>query len=443
MLASGILGLMGKIPQRLRFPKLSTKPDSTGRYYAAYRDADDKCQKKRFSSDRADSKTAYRTWLRINYRQIAPVVNEGPAEEPPDVKGATKTAMPSIVVAYVDYQRGRVRPDGVKRSRGLIELPEAEAIKGQIMLIANWAKARFGSRFREAPFETLFCVTDYNQMMQSFVKAEYAPSSVHKLVARFWHFVTWAANPPFSQTIRFNKSQVDKFGSLKATSEWEIPSVGILQRILQHASLRFRAIIWMAIGCGFGNDDIAKVKPLHFDEQDYDLRRGKTGVPRSGKTPPLVWSYIQACLKQDLREPGDILFIGRTGKPLVYTRTKNEYEMKHGTTTKSKPGKSAVVQVDAIRSSWERLLVKAGIDEEWWAGFYVLRHLGCTAAAQRLNMLDLYSFMGHTGAKVLHRYMQKVTPSTRPTIEWVNNCLMSTNLSVWEPEPKPETPSTI
>ena len=226
----------------------------------------------------------YRTWLRTNYRQIAPAVNEEMAEEPPDVKGAVKTAMPSVVVAYLDYQKGRVRPEDINRTRGLIELSEFEAIKGQVLLIARWAKERYAIRFREAPFETLFTANDYNQMMQSFGKAGYSQSTIFKLVARFWQFVRWATNPPFTQRLRFERGQVDRFGSLKAAQEWEIPSVDVLQRILVSASLRFRVMIWMAIGCGFGNDDLSRVMPLHFDAQDYDLRRGKTGVPRSGRT---------------------------------------------------------------------------------------------------------------------------------------------------------------
>src|SRR5687767_14584080 len=100
------------------------------------------------ATDRRESQTQYRTWLRINYRQVLPRVNPTLVEEPPEVLGPAKTAMPSVVVVYLDYQRGRVRPEGVIRTRGLIELSAYEAIRGEMVPMTNWADGSLRSSFQ-------------------------------------------------------------------------------------------------------------------------------------------------------------------------------------------------------------------------------------------------------------------------------------------------------
>ena len=52
-------------------------------------------------------------------------------------------------------------------------------------------------------------------------------------------------------------------------------------------------MIWTAIGCGFGERDLAKVRVEHFDAVSYDCRRGKTQMDRYGDTPKLVWKSLE------------------------------------------------------------------------------------------------------------------------------------------------------
>jgi len=45
-----------------------------GRYYASYRDADGKCQRRRFTRDRKGSEQEYRRWVIENYDDTADIV---------------------------------------------------------------------------------------------------------------------------------------------------------------------------------------------------------------------------------------------------------------------------------------------------------------------------------------------------------------------------------
>ena len=73
----------------------------------------------------------------------------------------------------------------------------------------------------------------------------------------------------------------------KRTEERKLPSLSQLKKILQACSAREKAIIWMAIGCGFGQRDLAAVRVGQIDRKHYDLTRGKTGIKRYGDTPPM------------------------------------------------------------------------------------------------------------------------------------------------------------
>ena len=69
--------------------------------------------------------------------------------------------------------------------------------------------------------------------------------------------------------------------------------------MVKAADLRGRTLIWMGIGLGFGPRDLSVIRAGQLDRRNYDLRCGKTGIERFGRTPPLVWSYVRAYLKEE------------------------------------------------------------------------------------------------------------------------------------------------
>ena len=78
----------------------------------------------------------------------------------------------------------------------------------------------------------------------------------------------------------------------------------------------------MAIGCGFGQRDLAAVRVGQVDKTSYDLRRGKTGIERYGDTPlPGLERQSKQYLKQTKRSTGDLMFITVKGCPLVHGKS--------------------------------------------------------------------------------------------------------------------------
>ena len=114
------------------------------------------------------------------------------------------------------------------------------------------------------------------------------------------------------------------------------------------------ALIWMAIGCGFGQRDLAAVRVGQVDKKSYDLRRGKTGVERYGETPPKVWNVVQAYLKQSKRFAGELKFVTAKGFPIVHEHA------------------------DSVHQWWTKLVKRLGEECKGMGGLYTLRHLGAT-----------------------------------------------------------------
>ena len=163
-------------------------------------------------------------------------------------------------------------------------------------------------------------------------------------------------------------------------------------------------MVWMAIGCGFGQRDLAQVRVKQFDKKSYDLRRGKTGIERYGETPPMVWRTIQDYLRETKRSENKLLFVTEQGMPLV-----------HG-------------NCDSVCLWWTKLRTKLGDDCKSMGGFYSLRHLGATEFGSRAgcSIGEMKRWLGHSASsQVADVYMKPVSPEDRQLIEWVRKCLKS------------------
>ncbi len=158
-------------------------------------------------------------------------------------------------------------------------------------------------------------------------------------------------------------------------------------------------MIWMAIGCGFGQRDLASIRVGQVDKKSYDLRRGKTGIERYGETPPMVWNAIQEYLK---RQHGALMFITVKGMPVVHEHA------------------------DSVHLWWSKLVKRLGEDCKGAGGFYTLRHLGATEFGSRTgcSIGAMKRWLGHSASSdMADVYMKPVSPENRPVIEWVRTAL--------------------
>ena len=300
--------------RRNRIPKLSRKPDASGRYCISFRDAHGKPCRVRFQRTRDESERDYRRWIRANYGR-----DREEAAEPPSEKAASEpeigTTLKAIIAAYIAAEHQRVRTDDAERTQGTVGIAEYWDIRHQALKIGLWAKEHFGNRFETVAFGSLMDIADYDAMMLHFIQnLRYAKTRVNKIRRRFWDMVRFAKGRPFRQQLPFLRDEVKKYGGGEKKRERDIPSVEVIRKVLATADTEERAWIWLAVGCAFGQDDLSKCRPLHFDTESYDLRRGKTGVERYGTMRPMAWSHLRRFLAANPRKPDDLLFVTRTGK---------------------------------------------------------------------------------------------------------------------------------
>lgn len=416
-----------QLATRRRIPKLSEQPEGpNGRYYTSYRDAKGKCQRQRFSRDRKESEQAYRRWVIEHYDDSADIVIRDGAGR----KDALEQTLPYIANAFIKHDEGRVRADGTARKKGTISLRVFDDDRRQVVNILKWAKVRFGNRLKQESFAALFTETDYEVMMMDFAK-RLSASQVNKHRQRFWQIVNFAKRRPIQVRLPFGPDDVQHFGGVDTKRARVVPTVKMIQTILKAADERERLWIWLGIGLGFGNDDLARVCPVHFDRDSYDMRRGKTGFDRYGKMWPMVWANLQAYLKSNACDRDDLLFRTRTGRPLVWVKAKTDEELKNGTTTR-KACNTPYKRSDSVWQKFRKLKKRAGLGE-WPEGFYIWRHLGATAYATRddVGLAALRTFLGHGKSDAADQYLKPLTPQVKEVVEWVNRMLDSDDLNAW------------
>jgi len=143
---------------RRRIPKLSKEPESgNGRYSAAYRDADGKCQRERFTRDRKESEQLYRRWVIEHYDDAADIV----IRDGSGFKDDLERSLPYIANAFVRHEEGRVRADGAPRMKGTISLRVFDDNRRQIVRILDWCRKRSGKEdLKSKSFRDLLTESD-------------------------------------------------------------------------------------------------------------------------------------------------------------------------------------------------------------------------------------------------------------------------------------------
>lgn len=252
-------------------------------------------------------------------------------------------------------------------------------------------------------------MTDIESYNQKIALAGYSQSQVAERLQMIHALVERAGRPEFGhQVLTWNWNSRDVTHG-KPAQETRLPTLPQLKRLFQESEAREQLMIWMGIGLGFGPSDLAAVRVGQIDKGSYDLRRGKTGIERFGETPPLIWNLIHKYVKQSKRESGDLLFVTRSGKPLVHGRT------------------------NSVQLWWDKLREDIEESKETLGGFYMLRHLGATEYGSRAGVsIGLVKrWLGHSASsRVADEYMKPVSPEDKPAVEWVRDALMNGKFKV-------------
>jgi integrase len=295
-----------------------------------------------------------------------------------------------------------MRQEDDPRVKGTIKKQQYDSKKLIVQEFLKFLNDRYGQgsvgRMTLADL-TMHDVEGYNQLL---VTTGFSDSQVRKRLQVVEQVVNRAGRPEHGgQVLTWNWNSRDVLHGLP-DNPIAIPTLRQLKLILQKCDVRRTAMVWLAIGCGFGPRDLAKVHAGDIDKVGYDLRRPKTGIDRYGDTPKLVWACVESYLKKFPRDKAQLLFVTRQGRPLVHHNT------------------------NSITEWWSDLRSELGEDGKGLNGFYSLRHLGATEFGSRpgCSIGDMRRWLGHSASSaVADRYMKPVSPQSRMIVEYVRKAL--------------------
>lgn len=405
--------------RRTRVPKLSfTETQGIG-WHVSFRDPRaGSPTRHRFGlkerSDEAAARIAYHKWLAeyLEHGVSTPSPGRKPKPLPPQSEALTAPAdmvqgsLLSVASDLLSSIESRVRTADGPRRRGSIAPAVFSDRRRHIRDFLGHLNDRHGqgtvARLRLCDL-TMADVESFNRWI---VEQGYSDSQVSKRLQMVKSIIDRAGRPEHGgQMLVWNWDPREAFHG-RATEKRALPTRKQLEAVLAECDRREQAMVWMAIGLGFGQRDLAAVRVGQIDEQGYDLRRGKTGIERYGDTPPYVWLRITRYLAVEARPNGELLFLTRRGEPLVHRRS------------------------DAVTQWWTKLRKKTGYDAKTLGGFYTLRHLGATEFGSRpgCSISEMRRWLGHGGSSSMADvYMRPVAPECRDVIEWVRSTLASTD----------------
>lgn len=369
------------------------------------------------ASSRADAEQLYHEWLGSYLKGVVPPAQKKRIHKQSDRKlnlqkiqasgveaDAVVGSLLHIASGLLRFEKARVREDGSPRQKGTITRQLYNDRKHYVKEFLGFLNTRYGDNAVRSVLLSDLKMEDIESYNQYLVTAGYSASQVTKRMQFVNTIVSRAGRPEFgSQVLNWNWASLDLLQG-KPPEHRQLPSLKQLKLVLANCDVRETALVWIAIGCGFGQRDISAIRTCQFDSASYDLRRGKTGVERYGETPKMVWASIAAYLKTVNRGPNELLFETRTGKPLVHNKS------------------------DAVTQWWSKLRTRLGEECINLDGFYILRHLGATEYGSRpgCSISSIKRWLGHSASsQVADVYMKPVSPENKPIVEWVRKCLKS------------------
>jgi integrase len=403
--------------RKKRVPQLKfTKIRDIG-WHVSYRDPKTGTPRKhRFAAaNREEADGLYHEWVAGYLRGKLPEKTDSRPRRKPtlktetadsDVKGVAANVLEGSLLHVASnllrYEESRVRADNAPRRQGSITRNLFQRRKQYSKEFLQFLNARHGSgavgRMRLADL-TMHDVEAYNR---SLVDSEFSASQVSKRLRFVKAVIDRAGRPEHgTQVLEWNWDSRDVLHG-KPARRRELPTLKQLKLVLKECTPRETAMVWMAIGCGFGQRDLAAVRVGQIDKKGYDLRRGKTGIDRYGETPAMVWSAITAYLKAEPREPGELMFLTRKRMPLVHDNC------------------------DSVAQWWMKLRDDLKAAGKGLGGFYVLRHLGATEFGSRpgCSIGEMKRWLGHSASsQVADVYMKPVSPESRAIVDWVRTSL--------------------
>jgi integrase len=419
-------------PRKKRVPKLCFMKSQDIGWYVSYRDPGSG-QPRRFrfgNISREEADLAYHDWIANHLRGKTPVpapstrrgrrkvdftaALKAVSEAQPSTEGVAvpRQAAPTVLSGsllhiasgFLKFEESRARQFAEARRQGSIH-PEVLAQRKQFVNdFLEFLNGRHGHGTVGRMMLADLKMEDAEEYNRTIVKSGYSNNGVVKRLQVVKNLIDRAGRPEFgSQILGWNWDSRDVVHGFPAKPR-ALPTLRQLKLVLEKCLSREKAMVWMAIGLGFGQGDLAVIRVGQIDEKSYDLRRGKTGIERYGETPAMVWKVIGEYLKETPRAEGELLFTTRKGMPLVHENA------------------------DSVQLWWYSLRKDLGKPGKTLSGFYCLRHLGATEFGSRpgCSISDIKRWLGHgASSQVADVYMRPVGPEHREVVECVRKALLT------------------
>jgi integrase len=181
-------------------------------------------------------------------------------------------------------------------------------------------------------------------------------------------------------------------------------------RLLEAAPVPLKAMIYLGLNCGYGNNDIATLPltALDLDAGWASHHREKSGVQRRcalwGETIQALREALAKRPRPKQDEHTGLVFITRMGTPWISLREMNS--------------------TDTVGIRFRQLLKKLGINGRRRLGFYTLRNIFRTVADEAKDQPAVDFIMGHSDGHISAHYRERIADGRlRAVTEYVRRWL--------------------
>jgi len=238
-----------------------------------------------------------------------------------------------------------------------------------------------------------FTVEKFASWKISLKERQYSPESInHYLSAVRGMFVFADETDLIEKAPKLSRIKNERIPTT-GSKEKPIYTLDDLHKLLEHADLKLKTMIMLALNCGFGPKDLQDLTWDDIDGERITLPRSKTGVCQTY----LLWPETNELLN-DIHRQRAVLIMKTAKRPL------NNSDYGHVFVTRFRKPWSK----DAVAGQFRRLCKKAGVP---CYGFYRLRHCASTAMSLVATPHVHRKFMRHS------QLQQQVTYTHTPDVE--------------------------
>lgn len=179
-----------------------------------------------------------------------------------------------------------------------------------------------------------------------------------------------------------------------------------LCRILAEAKQPLKAMILLAINCGFGNTDVASLprSAVDLDGGWIDFPRPKTAIARRVPLWPETVAAVQEAManrpRHVNRADAELVFVTQQGRRFVRTQEKIGRK-------ESDAAGASIVPIDTLTQRFSRLMRRLGLNGR--RGFYSIRHAFETIGGESRDQVAVNAIMGHVDTSMAGQYRERIS----------------------------------